>query len=62
MHCLDRIHTNIALIILARPEIGLALTVALLELVAAEAALLVGHLAFDGGEASVVFIATVTLA
>ena len=61
MHCLDRIHIPV-LIILAIPERGLAATVALLELIAAQAALLVVHLALHSGETSVVFSATVALA
>ena len=66
MHCLDRIHTlSIHSLILTIPEVGLAATVALLELVAAQAALLIAHLgllALHSGETSVVFSATVLLA
>ena len=66
LYCLDRIHTLISIpLILAIPEVGLAATVALLELVAAQAALLIAHLgllALHSGEASVVLFATVTLA
>lgn len=50
------------LVILAIPERGLAATVALLELIATQAALLVVHLALHSGEASVVFSATVAFA
>ena len=49
-------------LILTIPEVGLAATVALLELVAAQTALLVVHLALHSGEASVMLFATVTLA
>ena len=61
MHCLDRIYYPF-LVILAIPERGLAATVALPELVATQAALLVGNLGRHSGEASVVFSATFALA
>ena len=50
------------LVILAILERGLAATVALLELVASQAALLVDYLGLHGGKASVVFSATFALA
>ena len=53
---------RIPLIILTIPEVGFAATVALLELVAAQTALLVAHFALHSGEASVVLFATFTLA
>ena len=57
----DRTHSPF-LVILAIPEGGFAATVALLELGAAQAALLVGHLALHSGKASVVLSAAIALA